>query len=303
MFNRRWWKLTFDIYKDLEETTIWKLHDLEIFTFASSCKKEEKDKLLMEIWLFKDHWNDTARISLVEKLSEFFKVNSLFNVIFSWDLIQEEDWTESWKKFWGPTQIGENLLILPSWMELPNEFINKKIIKIDPGAAFGTGGHPSTSLCLEEIERNSLVQKRILDIGSGSGILTIASRLFGAKPLYALDIDCLACSSTEDNYKLNFGNLNDLTIRQGNFSELVKDKFFPEFDFVVCNILAEVIIQIIPSIFAVLSNKGQVILSGIIESKKYEIIKVLDSNKFNVENLTSKNDWICIKASKGIKKL
>ena len=86
-------------------------------------------------------------------------------------------------------------------------------------------------------------------------------------------------------------------------SELVNDKFFPEFDFVVCNILAEVIIEIIPSIFAVLSNKGQVILSGIIESKKYEIIKALDSNKFNVENLTSKNDWICIKASKVIKKL
>ena len=183
-------------------------------------------------------------------------------------------------------------------MKLPKEFSNKKIIKIDPGAAFGTGSHPSTSLCVEEIERNSVDQKKILDIGSGSGILTITARLLGASKLYALDIDSLACKSTAENFQLNFGNLNGLKIYEGEPLDFAKEDEFKDFDYIVCNILAGVIVDIIPLITNFLSKNGKVILSGIITSQKEEIIKVLNLNKFEVVNVSSKNNWICINAKK-----
>ena len=296
MIIKVWWKLSFELEKELEDLIIWKLHELKIFSFAFNSKIAEKEKFLLEIWLPKENWNKEKRILLEVKLSDFLKEKYLSHVSFYWDLIKEEDWTEGWKKYWGPSQIGNNLVILPCWMELPKEFCNKMVIKIDPGAAFGTGSHPSTSLCLEQIERNLFDKKKILDIGSGSGILTIASKLFGAKSLYALDSDYLACNSTAENFKLNFGNLNDLKIYEGKFLELLKEYAFRDFDYILCNILAEVILKIIPYMNSVISKEGKLILSGIITSQKDEIIKLLNFNNFEVVDVSSKNDWICIVA-------
>ena len=116
----------------------------------------------------------------------------------------------SWKKYLVPELVGNHLLILPCWMNLNEKFKDKKIIKIDPGAAFGTGSHPSTYLCLEKMENFFFSNKKILDIGSGSGILSIAARLLGAKQVYAVDNDYLAINSTKSNFQLNFGDLNNL---------------------------------------------------------------------------------------------
>ena len=298
MINKKWWKLTFQLGKEIEELILWKLHELRIFSFAFNYSKEEQKKLLLEIWLPKENWDQKARNNLQEKLSVFLRQNGLSKIEFSWILIKEEDWRESWKKYWEPSEIGDNFVVLPSWMKLPKEFCNKKVIKIDPGAAFGTGSHPSTSLCVEEIERNSVDQKKILDIGSGSGILTITARLLGASKLYALDIDSLACKSTAENFQLNFGNLNGLKIYEGEPLDFAKEDEFKDFDYIVCNILAGVIVDIIPLITNFLSKNGKVILSGIITSQKEEIIKVLNLNKFEVVNVSSKNNWICINAKK-----
>ena len=296
MLIKAWWKFSVELEKELEDLIIWKLHELKIFSFAFNTKIAEKEKFLLDIWLPKEKWNKEKRILLEGKLSDFLKEKYLTNLSFSWDLIKEEDWTEAWKEYWGPSQVGNNLVVLPCWMELPKEFCNKLVIKIDPGAAFGTGSHPSTSLCLEQIELNEFDKKKILDVGSGSGILTIASKLLGAKSLYALDSDYLACNSTAENFILNFGSMTDLKIYEGEFLELLKEYTFSNFDYILCNILAEVILKIIPYLNSVLSKEGKLILSGIINSQKDEIIKLLNLNNFEVVDVSSKNDWICIVA-------
>ena len=183
-------------------------------------------------------------------------------------------------------------------MKLNEESNNKQIIKIDPGAAFGTGSHPSTYLCLEKMENILFSGKKVLDIGSGSGILSIASRLLGAKEICAVDYDYLAINSTNSNYELNFGNLNNLKTYLGSFNEVIFKYQLKKFDFILCNILAEVIKEMIPNIYKCLRNNGEVIFSGILNSQKDEIIKILNLNNLKLLNVSTRNDWACISAQK-----
>ena len=174
----------------------------------------------------------------------------------------------------------------------------KKVIKIDPGAAFGTGSHPTTSLCLEELEKISLSGKKVLDIGSGSGILSIAARSFGARKIYSIDNDYLAINSTKSNFRLNFDNLNNLKTYLGSFDLTVSKYSLRNFDYILCNILAEIIKGIIPNICNCLKTNGIVILSGILDSQKDEIIKLLIASNFQINDVSSKKDWVCIKAQR-----
>ena len=188
---------------------------------------------------------------------------------------------------------------MPCWINLNEEFKDKQIIKIDPGAAFGTGSHPSTYLCLEKMENVLFSDKSVLDIGSGSGILSIAAILLGAKEVSAVDNDYLAINSTNSNFELNFGNLNNLKTYLGSFNEVILENQFNKFDFVLCNILAEVIKPMIPNIYKCLRNNGEVIISGILNSQKDEIIKILIQNNLKLLGVSTRKDWACIAAQKG----
>ena len=217
---------------------------------------------------------------------------------FEWSVIEQENWISSWKKYWGPELVGKKILVLPSWIKLPEEYKNKKVIRIDPGAAFGTGSHPTTSLCLEALEKMSLSNKKILDIGSGSGILSIAAKSFGASKIFAIDNDYLAINSTESNFRLNFGNLDNLKIYLGPFDCLISKNSLKNFDFIFCNILAEVIKGIIPDISKCLNIDGEAIFSGILNSQKDEIINLLNASNFQINEVSSRKDWVCITAQK-----
>ena len=187
---------------------------------------------------------------------------------------------------------------MPFWINLNEKFNDKKIIKIDPGAAFGTGSHPSTYLCLEKMDNILFSDKKILDIGSGSGILSVAARLLGAKEVYAVDNDYLAINSTKSNFQLNFGDLNNLNTYLGSFNEVIFKNQLKQFDFILCNILAEVIKEMIPSINKCLRNNGSVIFSGILNSQKDEIIKILIQNDLKLLDVSTRKDWACISAQK-----
>ena len=298
MAIKDWYKLTFLIESDSEEIIIWKLNELGIFSFSFEYLIKNENKKEVNIWLPVDDWGESSRCDFEKIISKLLNINAPKNQYFDWSIIKEEDWLKSWKKYWAPELVGNHFLILPCWINLNEKFKDKKIIKIDPGAAFGTGSHPSTYLCLEKMENIFFSDKKILDIGSGSGILSVAARLLGAKEVCAVDNDYLAINSTKSNFQLNFGNLNKLNTYLGSFNEVILKNQLEQFDFVLCNILAEVIKGMIPNIYKCLRNNGEVIFSGILNSQKDEIIKILIQNDLKLLDVSTRKDWACISAQK-----
>ena len=298
MGEKKWWKFTFKINDTFEEIAIWKLHALEIFTFALNYPDLDKTKKNLQIWLPELNWNKRERKNLENIFIDLCNSNGHKSPIFSWHCIQEEDWLNNWKTHWNPELIGRDFLVLPYWHELSKEFQTKNVIKIDPGAAFGTGSHPSTALCLEAMELISLQEKKILDIGCGSGILTIGARQLGAVELHSIDSDYLAINSTKENLKLNFNEAEEFFLYEGVFPEIISKHSIQGIDVILCNILADVIKKIIPSIVSILNANGQVILSGIISTQSDEIIKILKLHYLKIDNVSSRKDWVCIRASK-----
>ena len=296
--TKDWYKLTFQIDSDSEEIIIWKLNDLRIFTYSFEYSLKTKEQKKVNIWLPCAEWEKSSRNNLEIIISKLLKLNDLPKKFFDWNVIEEEDWLISWKKYWAPELVGNNLLILPCWINLPEKYKKKQIIKIDPGAAFGTGSHPSTYLCLETMENSSFCGKNVLDIGCGSGILSVAARSFGAKEIFAIDNDYLAINASKYNFHLNFGNLDDFNICLGSFNHATSKHLVNKFDFITCNILAEVIKDIIPDISKCLKNNGEVILSGILNSQKDEIIKILNLNALELTHISTRKDWVCITAQK-----
>jgi len=298
METKDWYKLTFLIESDSEEIIIWKLNELGIFSFSFEYLIKNENKKEVNIWFPIDDWDESSRSGFEKIISKLLNINPPKNKFFDWSIIKEEDWLTSWKKYWAPELVGNHFLILPCWINLNKKFKDKQIIKIDPGAAFGTGSHPSTYLCLEKMENILFFDKKVLDIGSGSGILSVAARLLGAKEVCAVDNDYLAINSTKSNFQLNFGDLNNLNTYLGSFNEVILKNQLTQFDFVLCNILAEVIKEMIPNIYKCLRNNGEVIFSGILNSQKDEIIKILIKNDLKLLDVTTKKDWACISAQK-----
>ncbi len=298
METKDWYKLTFLIESNSEEIIIWKLNDLGIFSFSFEYSIKNKNKQEVNIWLPINDWGESSRDGFEKIICKLLNINYPNKQFFDWRIIKEEDWLTSWKKYWAPELVGDHFLILPCWINLNEKFKDKQIIKIDPGAAFGTGSHPSTYLCLEKMENILFDDKKVLDIGSGSGILSVAARLLGAKEVCAVDNDYLAINSTNSNFHLNFGNLKNLNTYLGSFNEVILKNQLKQFDFVLCNILAEVIKEMIPNIYKCLRNNGEVIFSGILYSQKDEIIKILIQNNLKLLGVSTKKDWVCISAQK-----
>ncbi len=294
---KTWWKLTFEIEKNLEDLIIWKLSEFEISSVAFNHIQNRPDLFKVEVWLLNSKSGQFLKKNLNNLFKKFLAEYSHQSTNINWSLVKD-DWVESWKNYWKPCDIGKNFIVLPSWIELPDNSQSKNVIKIDPGAAFGTGSHPSTYLCLREMEDIKIKSKKVLDIGCGSGILLIAAKILGATNLHAIDNDYLAINSTEQNFKLNFKELKGLNLYEGYFQEITLNKSFKDFDLITCNILANVIKLIIPDIFNSLKFGGQVILSGILSSQKEDIIKLLNLNHFSIDNVLSEKDWICIRAKK-----
>ena len=298
MAIKDWYKLTFLIESDSEEMIIWKLNELGIFSFSFEYLIKNENKKKVNIWLPINEWDNNSRSDFEKIICKLLNICDSKNQFFDWNIIKEEDWLTSWKKYWAPELVGNHFLILPCWINLNEKFKDKQIIKIDPGAAFGTGSHPSTYLCLEKMENILFSDKKVLDIGSGSGILSVAARLLGAKEVCAVDNDYLAINSTKSNFQLNFGNLNKLNTYLGSFNEVILKNQLEQFDFVLCNILAEVIKGMIPNIYKCLRNNGEVIFSGILNSQKDEIIKILIQHDLKLLDVSTRKDWACISAQK-----
>ena len=204
MAIKDWYKFAFQIESDLEDIIIWKLNELGIFSFSFEYLRKNENKKEVNIWLPNDLWDKSSRSNFEKIICNLLNIEDSKNQLFNWSIIKEEVWLTSWKKYWSPELVANHFLILPCWINLNEKFKDKQIIKIDPGAAFGTGSHPSTYLCLEKMENILLPDRKVLDIGSGSGILSIAARLCGAKEVCAVDNDYLAINSTKNDFPIIF---------------------------------------------------------------------------------------------------
>ncbi|WP_411844260.1 50S ribosomal protein L11 methyltransferase [Salinicoccus sp. HZC-1] len=208
--------------------------------------------------------------------------------------IDEEDWENEWKKYFHSFRVSENFVIVPSWEIDDYEFEKSdKLIKLDPGMAFGTGDHPTTSMCLKFIERIVEPKHKIIDVGTGSGILTIGAHLMGARDLKATDIDELSLKVARENFELN-ECASDVTVETGDLLTTEDDQY----DIVIANILAHIIDQMIDDAFETLKFGGVFIASGIITKRRDDIIQHMEKTGFDIVEVLEDNGWVSIMAKK-----
>lgn len=207
--------------------------------------------------------------------------------------VNEEEWATAWKKYYNPVKISEKFTIVPTWETYEPVSSDEKIIELDPGMAFGTGTHPTTVLCIQAIERTVKPQDKVIDVGTGSGVLSIAAAMLDAKEVLALDLDDVAVESAKLNIKLNKVHPT-VTVKQNNLLKNVEGPV----DVVVANILAEVIVRFTDDVYRVLENGGTFISSGIISMKKQEVKDALIKSGFKIEEMMMMEDWVAFIAKK-----
>jgi len=208
--------------------------------------------------------------------------------------IDEEDWAESWKDFFWPEKISNQIVVKPSWREYapaPGEIV----VEIDPGMAFGTGTHPTTTLCIRLLEKVLQPRQRILDVGTGSGILLVSAAKLGACSGIGVDNDCTATRVALSNLKRNHLDPARFSVAAGNLIDPVHDRF----DLVTANILTSVILELIPPLHRVLKPGGLFICSGIIKAYGQKVETQLEDNGFRVLEKQVEDDWVCFAAGIG----
>ena len=203
--------------------------------------------------------------------------------------VEESNWATAWKKYYHPVRITRMLTIVPSWENYQTNDSLEKIITLDPGMAFGTGTHPTTSLTLQALETVLRGGETVLDVGTGSGVLSIASKYLGAKDVYAYDLDEVAVRSAKENMDLN-EVANDVHVAANDLLKGIEI----ESDVIVANILADIILLMIPDAWRLLKQTGSLIVSGIIEDKKQMVIDAMETQGFVVEQIFQQKDWYAI---------
>lgn len=217
-------------------------------------------------------------------IGEFFKIETT--------TIQDSDWENSWKDYFDILNIGEKFVIVPTWREYENEE-GKYVINIDPGMAFGTGGHETTSLCIKNLEKYVKPHDNVIDVGCGSGILSIAASYLTDGSLKAVDLDKLAVDVSRENFALN--NLEN-RIEVEEASLLTKET--KKYDVIVANILAHIIELMLEDAYKLLEDGGYFITSGIIKDKKDELLEKMLEQGFKLVEETSDNEWYSFVATK-----
>lgn len=199
--------------------------------------------------------------------------------------VDDADWNENWKKYFHTIEIGDKLAVVPSWEEYPNPD-GRTVLSIDPGAAFGTGTHATTSLCLGILDQAVADGVKVLDIGCGSGILAIASVLLGAESAVGVDIDSQSVKTAKENAQIN--SISDKTeFIVGDLADKVSGKY----NIVCANIVADVIIRLLPDVDAFMTDDGILIVSGIIDIRKDDVMAAVKENGFKVEAEAYRDNW------------
>ncbi|MEI6429044.1 MAG: 50S ribosomal protein L11 methyltransferase [Pseudanabaena sp. ELA607] len=289
-----WWEIQILCQPVLEETIFWRLQNFGCQGIASQIKGHQ---LYLRTYMLEEKASllDLAALSLW--LEQDAMMMGLEPPSTRWILINEEDWSTSWKQHWKPQDIGDLFTVYPAWIEPPPD-ITRHALRLDPGSAFGTGTHATTQLCLEALEMRLWGIKPeqdiiVADIGCGSGILGIGALMLGARQVYAVDNDILAIKATNHNRALNDLPPEQLWVQEGTIEHL-RHAMPVLADGFVCNILADVIIELVPEFEHIVKANGWGILSGILLDQVPKVADALESHKWNIATLWRRQDWACL---------
>ncbi len=251
------------------------------------------DGVILKAYFAMDDFSDELYaeiISVINKLTNFSidlgRNSSMLNEV------DDEDWATAWKKYYHPVKISEQITIVPTWEEYTPK-PNEKIILLDPGMAFGTGTHPTTVLCIRALEKWVKHGATVLDVGTGSGVLSISAALLGATTVLAMDLDSVAVKVAEENCQVNKVS-ETITVFQNDLLENVNTTS----DVIVANILADIIIRITDDVFRLLQKDGVFIASGIIKEKQDFVIAAMEASGLDIVEIAEQDDWVAITAEK-----
>jgi ribosomal protein L11 methyltransferase len=287
-----WWEIQVLCDPALEDIVFWRF---ETFGGHGTASQRKTSLRQVQAYFPQDTFEllDLAAVAL--RLKQDALCAELPEPKTSWTLIDEEDWSKSWKDHWKPEEIGDRFIINPAWLP-PPENTDRLVLRLDPGAAFGTGAHPTTQLCLESLEmrlggdHHDIV---VADIGCGSGILSIGAVLLGAKRAHAVDIDSLAVQATAENAALNGLTSEQVRVQVGSLDTLMTTLSEPV-DGILCNILAEVIVDLVPQLNEIAHSQTWGILSGILLEQSKLVADTLEQHGWVVATLWRRKEWCCL---------
>lgn len=200
--------------------------------------------------------------------------------------VSEEDWAEAWKKYYKPTTITRFLTIVPEWVDYEPKHEDERIVRLDPGMAFGTGGHPTTRLTLQALETIIHGGEKMYDVGTGSGILSIVSKMYGATDIIGFDVDDVAVERAQENVALN-PEVGTIPMYPNDLLTGVEEPA----DIIVANILADIILRMVEDAYRLVKDNGYFVVSGIIENKKEEIVSAIEEVGFTLDQTFQQKDW------------
>tara|TARA_B100000965_G_scaffold332583_1_gene297171 strand:- start:901 stop:1812 length:912 start_codon:yes stop_codon:yes gene_type:complete len=286
-----WLRLEQEIPIELEDSCYWLLRNLEIYRFSFEHDPDNTTTQTLFLWLPFNECSLKDQDNLVQSLISLARPFQLTLPACKWVQVKDEDWNLNWKKSWKPDPVGKSILILPAWLKVPEKFLERKVIRLEPGSAFGTGSHPSTRLCIETLENDPPVGKTIADLGCGTGILSLTALKLGAKCTFSVDTDSLAISATKMNSDLNNFPEKILNISQGSIGELESNIPEEKFDLILCNILAPVIKSLGPEFKKIIGYKGKVVLSGLLVDQIKELQNFFSTLGWKVLEIKTKEKW------------
>ena len=205
--------------------------------------------------------------------------------------VRDSDWENNWRQYYQPIEVGERLVVVPEWLDAPAD--GRLPLRLDPGLIFGTGSHATTRLCLQALEQHIHGGEKVLDLGCGSGILSIAALLLGAKDAFACDIDDKCVGVAYENAELNGVGKEHYTVRAGDVlsDKRLQKEFGGDYDVIVANIVADVIIALAPQVGKLLKKGGVFLCSGIIDDRADEVREKLVEAGWTIEETRSSEGW------------
>ena len=264
-------------YSDLEENALEIAH---IDLIDEELVKRDRENAVIHIYISECDNAAEASAFLKERLAA-----EGIPFEFASTGVDDADWNENWKKYFHAIEIGEKLAVVPSWEKYENNS-GRTVLNIDPGAAFGTGTHATTSFCLEFLDKHIKGGETVLDIGCGSGILAIASALLGADSALGVDIDAQSVKTAKENAEIN-GISDKVKFIVGDLADKVTGKY----DIICANIVADVIIRLLASVRKYMNDGSYIVVSGIIDMRKQEVLKAAEENGFIVCEEKYRENW------------